>query len=279
MSAKRRFTVSDFFLHLVVLIGFVVSVYPIYWMFVSSTQDNEQIFGQSTYLGFGHSLGANFHDLMVNSGINIFRAVGNSLEISIIATLIAVLLATLAGYAFAIYRFRGSKAMFNIFLISLMIPPQVTMIPLFILMSKFHLINTMWAVILPALVTVFGVFLMRQSFMTFPVELLDAARIDGLGEGRIFLRIVLPLMRPILSSLGILTFLASWTNLLWPLIVLDDASKYTIPVALSTLMSTQTSPNYGMIMLGASIATIPMLVIFLLLRKQFVSGIMSGFYR
>ncbi len=160
-----------------------------------------------------------------------------------------------------------------------MIPPQVTLIPLFILVSHLGLVNTYWAIILPATVSIFGVYLMRQTFLSFPNELLEAARIDGLKEGGIFWRIVMPLSRPSLSALGIITFLASWTNLLWPLVILNDSTSYTIPVALSTLMGTQTQPNYGMIMLGASIATIPMLILFLALRRNFISGIMSGYNR
>lgn len=271
--------IGDIFLHLIVIIGFVLSVYPIYWMFVASTQDNEHIFGKSLFLGIGHSLGANYHQLMTSSGINIYHAIANSLIVSFVGTVLAVLLAALAGYAFAMYRFALSNALFYMILAAIMIPPQVTLIPLFIAMSHMGLINTLTAVFLPSVVSVFGLFLMRQSFLSFPTDLLDAGRIDGMSERYIFWRVVLPLMRPTLASLGIITFLASWTNLLWPLVVLNDSSKYTIPVALSTLTSTQTQANYGMIMLGASIATIPMLIIFALLRRNFVSGLMSGVYR
>ncbi|MCL6625014.1 MAG: carbohydrate ABC transporter permease [Alicyclobacillus shizuokensis] len=279
MHSTRRFTLSDLLLHIVVVIGFIISVYPIYWMFVAGTQDNEQIFGRSMYLGIGHSLSRNFSDLMSRSGINIFHSIENSLIVSLITTLVVLILASLAGYAFAIYQFRGSKTLFQMFLVSMMIPPQVTMIPMFVLMSKMGMVNTLWAIILPAIVNVFGLFLMRQSFLSFPQELLHAGRIDGLGEMRMFWTIVLPLMRPTLASLGIITFLNSWTNLLWPLIVLDDSTTFTIPVALSTLISNQSYTNYGMVMLAASIATLPMLIVFLLLRRQFVSGIMTGFYR
>jgi lactose/L-arabinose transport system permease protein len=120
---------------------------------------------------------------------------------------------------------------------------------------------------------------MRQAFLSFPVELIDAARIDGFSEAAIFFRIVVPLARPTISALSIIVFLGSWTNLLWPLVVLNNTSSYTIPVALSILESVQTLPNYGMVMLAASIATLPMLILFVFLRRNFISGIMSGYSR
>jgi len=276
---KRRFHLADVWLHLVVLVGLIASVYPVYWMFIAGTQSNQQIFGVRPDLLPGQSLAANYKDLMTNSGINIYQAIGNSVVIATVSSVLAVLLATMAGYAFAKYRFILSKGLFQIILISLMIPPQVTLIPLFVMVSKMGLVNSYWAIILPAIVSIFGVFLMRQTFQSFPDELLDAARIDGLGDFAIFWRIVLPLSRPALAALGIITFLGSWTNLLWPLVVLNDASSYTIPVALGTLMNSQTQPNYGMIMLGATIGTLPMLLLFMVLRRNFVSGIMGGYNR
>ncbi|MFX4300992.1 carbohydrate ABC transporter permease [Alicyclobacillus tolerans] len=274
---RRMF--ADLFLHAVVILGFIASVYPIYWMFISSTHSTEQILSGDHNLWIGSALAANFQALIHNTDVNIFQAIGNSLFIAVFSTAIAVVLSAMAGYAFAIYRFRASRTLFIVIMISLMIPSQVTLVPLFILMSHLHLINTWWAIILPALVNVFGVFLMRQAFAGFPGELLDAARIDGLSEGRIFWQIVMPLMRPTLSALAIIAFLASWTNLLWPLVVLNTSSAYTIPVALSTLENSMTIPNYGEVMLAASLATVPMLVLFLFLRRNFVSGIMAGFNR
>lgn len=276
---KRRVRISDIVLHVAVIIGFVVSIYPVYWMFVASSQSNQQIFGLKPDLLPGVSLLANYQDLMTNSGINIYQSIANSVVISLVSTVLAVLLATMAGFAFAKYRFRLSRTMFQIILIAIMIPPQVTLIPLFVMVSKVGLDNTYWAIILPAMVSIFGVFLMRQSFLSFPDELLDAGRIDGLNDFAMFLRIVLPLSRPALSALAIITFLGSWTNLLWPLVVLNNSSSYTIPVALSTLTNSQTQPNYGMILLAASIATVPMLLLFLALRRNFVSGIMGGYNR
>lgn len=276
---KRRARISDIVLHVVVIIGFVVSIYPVYWMFVASSQSNQQIFGLKPDLLPGVSLMANYHDLMTNSGINIYQSIANSVIISLVSTVLAVLFATMAGFAFAKYRFRLSRTMFQVILIAIMIPPQVTLIPLFVMVSKVGMDNTYWAIILPAMVSIFGVFLMRQSFLSFPDELLDAGRIDGLNDFAMFWRIVLPLSRPALSALAIITFLGSWTNLLWPLVVLNNSSSYTIPVALSTLTNTQTQPNYGMILLAASIATVPMLLLFLALRRNFVSGIMGGYNR
>ncbi len=276
---SSRFHLSDVWLHAIVFIGFVASIYPVYLMFVSGTQNNQQIFGMTPDLLPGHSFLVNYKDLMSNAGFNIYQSVGNSVIISAVSTILAVFLATLAGFAFAKYRFAVSKGLFQVILVAIMIPPQVTLIPLFVMISKIGLANSYWAIILPATVSIFGVFLMRQSFLSFPDELLDAGRIDGLTDFGLFLRIVLPLSKPALSSLAILTFLGSWTNLLWPLVVLNDSSSYTIPVALSTLTNTVTQPNYGMMMLAASIGTIPMLILFLLLRRNFISGIMGGYNR
>ena len=276
---RSRRLLGDVLLYVIVILGFVVSIYPVYWMFVAGTQNNAQIFGKFPYLWFGSSLLQNYKELMTSSGINIYQSILNSLIISVSSTILALISASMAGYAFAKYHFKLSKPLFQLILGALMIPPQVTLIPLFILVSHLGLVNTYWAIILPATVSIFGVYLMRQTFLSFPNELLEAARIDGLKEGGIFWRIVMPLSRPSLSALGIITFLASWTNLLWPLVILNDSTSYTIPVALSTLMGTQTQPNYGMIMLGASIATIPMLILFLALRRNFISGIMSGYNR
>ncbi len=277
IAKKWRF--QDVLMHAIVIIGFIVSIYPVYLMFISSTQNNQQIFGLTPDLLPGNSLGFNYHDLMTNAGFNIFQAVGNSVLIATVSSVLAVFLATMAGFAFAKFHFRFSKTLFQIILASIMIPPQVTLIPLFVMVSRVGLANTYWAIILPATVSIFGVFLMRQTFISFPDELLDAGKIDGLSYFGIFFRIVLPLSRPSLASLGILTFLGTWTNLLWPLVVLNDSSSYTIPVALSTLTNTVTQPNYGMMMLAATIGTIPMLILFLLLRRNFISGIMGGYNR
>ncbi len=274
-----RQKLSDGLLHLVVMIGFLISVFPIYWMFIASTQNDQQILGESPYLWIGRSLRANFHALMTNGSVDIFRAILNSILIAAVTTLAAVMFSTMAGYAFARYRFPGRETLFVLVLGALMIPAQVTLIPLFILMSHLHLIDTWWSIILPAVPSVFGVFLMRQAFLSFPVELIDAARIDGFSEAAIFFRIVVPLARPTISALSIIVFLGSWTNLLWPLVVLNNTSSYTIPVALSILESVQTLPNYGMVMLAASIATLPMLILFVFLRRNFISGIMSGYSR
>jgi len=274
-----KIRMSDIALHGIVGIGFIASVFPVYWMFVAGTQNNEQIMGGTPDLGVGHSLATNFHALMTNGSVDIFRAILNSIIIAVITTVLAVVFSAMAGYAFARFRFPGRDLLFFIVLGALMIPAQVTLIPLFILMSRFHLINSWWAIILPAVPSVFGVFLTRQAFLSFPQELVDAARIDGFTEFGIFFRIVVPLVKPTLSALGIIVFLGSWTNLLWPLVVLNNAPSYTIPVALSILESVQTQPNYGMVMLAASLATLPMLILFLLLRRNFISGIMSGYSR
>jgi lactose/L-arabinose transport system permease protein len=187
-----------------------------------------------------------------------------------------VIIDSMAGYGFAKFHFKGRDVIFYVCLATMMIPTQVTMVPLFIQMTKFGWVNSPIAIIVPGLANVFGVFLMRQNFESFPAELIESARIDGAGELHTFASIVAPAMKPAFASVAILSFVFQWGNYLWPLIVLNSAKSYTLPLALSMLVSPGNVIDYGAIMFGAVLALLPVLIFFLIFQKNFINGMLSG---
>lgn len=203
------------------------------------------------------------------------RNFGNSLLVSGAITVLSLLVNTMAGYAFAKLRFRGRDRVFQVLLAALVIPAQVAMLPLFLLMKQLGLVNTYGGVIVPALATVFGIFLVRQYARSIPDELLEAARIDGAGELRIFFTIVLPMLKPVLVTLAIFTFMAAWNDFMWPLIVLTDQAHYTLPVALASL-SREYVMEVEMMMAGAVVTVLPVLLLFLALQRYYIQGLLLG---
>lgn len=259
--------------YILLFIGGFISIFPFYWMFINATHSSGAVFSFPPKLLPGKEFLTNLKNL--NANVGFFRVVWNSIFITTIFTVINVYISSLSGYVFAKYKFKGRKALFIFILITLMLPPQAKMIPLFELLAKWHWINTYRAVIVPDLAYAFGIFLMRQNMLAIPDDLIDAARIDGCGEWKIFHSIVLPTMRPAMAALGIYMFMFKWGDFMWPLIVLNDKTVKTIPVALSGLVG-MSRIDYGQILVGTSIATLPVLIIFLLLQKQFISGILGG---
>jgi len=177
------------------------------------------------------------------------------------------------GYALAKLRFPGQRVLFAFVLGMLMVPGMALFVPQFVLVSNLGLVNTYAGLVLPYLVTPFGVFLMRQYLLSIPDELIEAARVDGAGEFRIFWRVVLPLCRPALATLGILTFLSSWNNFLWPLVVATTEDKYTLPVALALYSIGQNRINFGLLLAGSVVVVLPILIVFLILQRHFLRGI------
>ena len=216
---------------------------------------------------------ANYHELFARTGMA--RNFGNSLLVSAAITLGSLLVNTLAGYAFAKLRFAGRDRIFQVLLAALVIPAQVAMLPLFLMMKQLGLVNNFGGVIVPALATVFGIFLVRQYARSIPDELLEAARIDGAGELRIFFQIVLPMLKPVLVTLAIFTFMAAWNDFMWPLIVLTDQDHYTLPVALASL-SREHIMDVEMMMAGAVVTVLPVLLLFLALQRYYVQGLLLG---
>lgn len=216
---------------------------------------------------------ANYHQLFAQQQMGRFFL--NSAIVATGATLFSLLLNGAAGYAFAKLRFRGRDRLIRVMLASLLIPAQVTMIPLFGMMKALGLVNSYASVVVPAMAGIFGIFLVRQYALSIPDELLDAARIDGAGEVRIFRSLVLPLLLPILVTLGIFTFLGTWNDFMWPLIVLSDRDMQTLPVALAGLSREHVQDN-ELMMAGSVVTIIPVLLLFLALQRYYLQGILMG---
>lgn len=272
VKARRRLNAALLYVALVPLA--LLFLAPLWIMLVFSTHPETAIFSPNPPLWFGGAFGENFRGLQADT--NFMRTLLNSTMIASLYTVFSMLLTSMGGYAFAKFEFPGKGPLFGLILATLTIPAFVTIIPQFILVARdLKLSNTYWAVILPTLANTIGIFYMRQAFQTVPTDLLNAARIDGAGEWRIFWQIALPIVRPALAALAILLFLASWNDYLWPLIVLTQKDSYTMPVALGTLVGL-TRVSWGGIMVGTAIATIPFLALFLALQRHFVAGIAGG---
>ncbi len=199
----------------------------------------------------------------------------NSLGLATAATLLALTFNVMAGYAFAKLTFEGRDRLFQILLAALVIPGQVAMMPLFLMLKSMGLVNSYVGVLIPSVAGVFGIFLVRQYAQAIPSEMLEAARIDGAGEWRIFTAIVLPVLRPILVTLATFTFLATWNDFMWPLIVLTDNSLYTLPVALASLSREHVQDN-ELMMAGSVVTILPVLVLFVALQRYYIRGLLSG---
>jgi multiple sugar transport system permease protein len=199
----------------------------------------------------------------------------NSAIIALTVTAVSLIINSTAGYAFAKLRFRGRDRVFRLLLTGLVIPVQVSMLPLFLMMRELGLINTYWGVIIPALSSIFGIFLIKQYAVSLPDDLIDAARIDGAGEFRIYWSIVLPVIRPILATLAIWTFLSTWNDFMWPLIVLSDDSMFTLPVALANLAGERVQDT-ELMMAGSVLTVLPVMLVFVVLQRYYIEGITLG---
>ena len=204
-----------------------------------------------------------------------FRTIGNSLFISVTYTVMTLISASMAAFAFAKLEFPRADMLLKIFLATMMIPTQVTMIPLFVVMNKMQLINTYSSVILPSIFRPFAIFLLVQQMRTIPNDYLDAARIDGASTFRVYFRVALPLCRPTLATLSITTFMEAWNDYLWPLLMLTDKAKMTLPIALSTLNG-QYSTEYNVLMAGSLISMVPIILVYIFAQKYFENGMMAG---
>ncbi|MFS0821225.1 carbohydrate ABC transporter permease [Bacillus sp. 1P02SD] len=199
----------------------------------------------------------------------------NSFYIAVVVTIGILLFDSMAGYVLAKKRFPGRNLIFWSIIATMMIPGQVTLVPLFIMVRNFGMMDTHWALIFPDLAMVFGVFLMRQFMHSIPDELIDAAKIDGASEWKTYWKIILPLAKPGLAALGIFTFMNVWNSFLWPIIVLNDANLYTLPVGLKTLQDANLA-SFKLLMSGAAIASVPMIIVFMLFQRHFVKGLTLG---
>jgi len=258
----------------VVLAGLALTLAPFYFMFVFASHSRAEIFDLPPPLFFGSALGENL--AILTSRIPFWRNLAWSLYVALASTALTLLFCSMAGFAFAAYRFRFKGALFALVMGTMLIPSFMNMIPSFMIMDALGWIDQHRALIIPGAANAFGIFLMRQFIeASVPVELVEAARLDGCGEWTIYRRVVLPLIQPALGTLGLVTFIASWNNFMGPLVVLRSAEQYTLPLALRSLQS-PVNTEWGALMAGSAIATLPLLILYFIFSRQLIAGLTTG---
>jgi multiple sugar transport system permease protein len=262
-------------LYVVLAVGLLVMVVPFVWMFLSSVKPNGEVMAVPPTWWPETITAENYEALFTRLEFPTYFLNSTLVALAVMAG--NVLFCSMLGYALAKLSFPGKKVVFALVLMTLMIPGVVTFVPLFVLTTNLGLTNTLTGMFLPFLAGPFGVFLMRQFISGLPDELIQAARVDGAGELRIFFSVILPLCGPALATLGILTFLTSWNNFLWPLVVAQTEEKYTLPVALALYSVGQNATQYGLLLAGAVVVVIPVIAVFLVLQRHIMQGIaMTG---
>jgi cellobiose transport system permease protein len=264
--------------YLVLTVVALVSVFPLYWSLVVASHDNSAIAAYPPVVTPGGSLWHNIHRLFNAGIVNVpfWKALANSAIVASVVAFAVVLTSALAGFAFAKLEFRGNKALMLAIVVTMMVPVQLGVIPLYIEMIHFGWLNHLQAVIAPSLCSAFGVFLMRQYIVAaVPDELIDAARVDGCHTLRVFWHVIVPAVRPIAAVLGLLAFLQAWNDFFWPLVVLSPSNP-TVQVAISSIASGNYFPDYSLVLAGTFVSILPLLVVFLVLGRQIIGGIMQG---
>ena len=257
--------------YLLLSVAAFISIFPFFWMVVGATNTSADLIrGKATP---GGNLGVNIANFF--AAVDLPRVLFNSVFIAAAGTVLTLAVASLAGYGFEIFRSRFREKIFAGLLLMLSIPFAALMIPLFVMMANFKLINTYQAILLPGIASILIIFYFRQATKAFPHDLRDAARIDGLKEWQIFLFVYVPVMRSTYAAATIIVFLANWNNYLWPLIVLQTNDMKTLTLVVSSLTSAYV-PDYGVVMVGAILATLPTLIIFFLLQRRFVEGMLGA---
>ncbi|WP_201780797.1 carbohydrate ABC transporter permease [Aneurinibacillus tyrosinisolvens] len=253
------------------ILGFFMA-FPFLWMVISSLKTPDEIISVPITWIPKNPQWHNFIDIW--SAVPMKEMYMNSLFVTIVITLCILLTSSMGGFALAKYKFKGREFLFILILSTMMIPFFVLLIPLFFIIKSMGLSDSYLGLILPNIVTGFGIFLMRQFTLSIPDEMLQAARIDGASEWRIYWQIILPLQKQALAALGIFAFVYQWDNFLWPLVVINDESLYTLPLGLNTLRNAYSSQEQmNMLMTGSTLAVIPSLIVFTLLQRHFVKGI------
>lgn len=260
--------------HAGLVLGAAVSLFPFYWMIVLSTRSSSAIYRFPPVMTPGDQLGRNMSEIF--SKINIWAAMGNTAVVAGTVTVLVLLISSMAAFAFAKYEFPGKRVLFGVVMATFLLPAQLATIPQFLVMSRLGWVGDLKALIVPSLASAFGVFWLRQyASSSVSGDLLEAARLDGCGFWRQYLHVGLPMLRPAMGFLGMFTFIGSWNDFMWPLIVLNDPSRLTLQVALSQL-KTAHGTDYGMLMASTLIAVVPLLLIFFVGAKQFIAGITDG---
>ncbi|MEU5937781.1 carbohydrate ABC transporter permease [Micromonospora sp. NPDC047548] len=254
----------------------LLSIFPIYWMFVVASRTSDAMGEVPPPVTPGGNLGTNIARLFANTDAYFLTGLVNSTIVAVSVTVSVVFFSTLAGFAFAKLRFRGRNALLMVIIATMMVPTQLGVIPLYMLMTKLNWNDRLPAVIVPALVTGFGVFMMRQyAAQAVSTELIEAARMDGCNTARIYWNVVLPALRPAAAVLGLLTFMTTWNDFLWPYAVLNDPENPTVQLSLRAL-SDGYYQDMSQVFTGTAIATLPLLLVFIVFGRQIIGGIMEG---
>ena len=259
--------------YIVLILFTAVYLVPILWMILSSFKADSELFAYPPKLLPSQFSLENYTDAWNRGDFGLYFK--NTTIVAVTATVLTVVINTMAGYAFAKYKFKGSTAIFMMFLATMMLPLEVLMIPIFQVVRTFHLYNNFWGLIIPSAATPAGVFLAGQYFLTIPNEIMESARIDGASETKIFLRLMIPLAKPVMSVLAIFAFLWRWNDYMWPLVVIRDTKKYTVQLALANF-SGQYAVDWGSLLAMSVLTMIPVLIIFLIFQKQFMKGMVAG---
>lgn len=258
-------------LYAILAVGLLVMIVPFAWMLLSSIKPEAEVLRSSSSWLPARPTIDNYDRLFTR--LDMGRYFLNSTVVAVAVTLGNLAFGTMLGYALAKLEFRGKRALFGLVLGTLMVPGVVTFVPLFVLVANIGLTNTLPGMFLPFVAGPFGVFLMRQFILALPDELIQAARVDGASELRIFGSVILPLCGPALATLAILTFLGSWNQFLWPLVVAQTENMYTLPVGLALAAIGQNSTQYGLLLAGAVVVVLPVIAVFLALQRHFVEGV------
>lgn len=262
--------------YVALVLTMLLSAFPLYWAFVVGSSTDEELSKLPPSVVPGNNLGTNVRQVFTQDNVYFVKSLANSVIVTLTVTASVLFFCSLAGFAFAKLRFKGRNVLFVALILTMTVPNQLGIVALYILMSKFGWNGTLPAVIVPGLVSAFGVFFMRQFALdSVPDELIESGRLDGASTFRIFWSIALPSMRPALGILGLLTFVATWNDFQWPLVTLGGSENPTVQVALSNLASGQ-FVVYSRVLAGAVLATLPLLIVFVVAGKQLVSGIMEG---
>jgi ABC-type glycerol-3-phosphate transport system permease component len=276
-AARPRDTTGSVVLHLVLVVLALVSLTPFIWL-VCATLKNSADFFTYTFLPWDH-LGDlsldNYWQLFVREPFGLWMI--NSTFLASAYTVTVVTLSSLGGFALAKYRFRGRKTLMLLMLATLLVPGQVLLLPNYEVMYALGWLDTYTAILVPSAVSVFGMFLFRQAMLSVPDELLQAGRIDGCSELRLWWMVALPIVRPMVGAYTLLSFMGAWNSFLWPQVVLQDPSRYTLPIGLSNMIGVpEYQTHYGVLMAGTLLSIFPVAVLFFVLQKDFVSGLASG---
>ncbi len=274
MENNNKLSISNIIIYLILSTGLLMMIGPFLWMISTSFKTTDAVLQIPPQWIPNNPTMNNY--LRLFSEFNFYRPFINSVIVSVTIPVLSLLVCSMAGYAFAKFEFPFKRVLFLTVLGTLMVPTQITMIPVFLLLKRLGMLNSYRGLILPGIATAFNIFFLRQFIQSIPEELLEAARIDGAGEFFIFFKIVIPLTKPALAALGIFSFTGAWNQFLWPLIIATSETMYTLPVAISNLTG-QFSSAFGLQMAASVMATLPIIIIFLFAQKYFIRGItLSG---